>query len=1361
MSLLSRLAVQAARAYGILSSNPNNVPASYLAVAGGGSGGAGTNSYGGGGGAGGYQASTFTLSTLNTYSILVGAGGASNTTVNQRNNGSNSVISGTGLTTITSIGGGGGGAGYVASSSLNDGGTGGSGGGGAGSAGPGGTSGGSAGAGTSGQGNNGGAGAVTSSAGGGGGASAVGGTGSGTTGASGGAGSASSISGSSVTYAGGGAGAGSTGGTGGSGGGGAGASYPSNPVGVAGTINLGAGGGGGVASPGAGTGGAGGSGIVIISYTSATPRFVGGTLTTSGGNQIHTFTSSGTLSPLTPVTASYLVVAGGGGSGSSGGGGGGAGGLLASTTTLYSGATYVVTVGGGGTGSVVAVGGDGSNSVLSGTGITTITSTGGGGGGHNSGTNGSEKNGRTGGSGGGGAANNAGTGGTAGTGTSGQGNNGGIGTGGVGAYPNMAGGGGGGAGAVGAAAVTSVAGAGGVGSTSSISGTSTYYAGGGGGSGQTGSAGAGGLGGGGAGSNTSVGISGTANTGGGGGGANTGAGGSGGSGTVIISYAGSQVFNGGLVTSSGGNTIHTFNATGALTPLTNNLNNSLRFRGSASAFLNRTPTVTGNQQKWTWSAWVKLGAISLSSQKFLFSGGPTGTNNRLAICLSTSNQLCLDLYGTATVATTNVCRDPSAWYHMVIAFDTTQATAGDRYKFYVNGNQVTSFASTYTFTQNANYPINGAVLHRIADATSGESSAYFDGYMTDINFIDGQALEPYYFGNNDAYGNWKPILYKGTYGTNGFYLTFADTSALTTSSNAGLGKDTSGNGNYWTTNNISITAGTTYDAMLDVPTNTSATVANYAVMNPLDNGALTISNANLTLAANGATHRYCRGTFQLPTSGKYYWETVVTSDSSTRAGFGIALASIALTGFPWSTAGTYGFYGIGGTGNNTDYEANGTTSVFSIAYTSGDILQIAYDADNGYLYMGKNNSFYNSTGGTTGNPSSGTNPTSTGVTASSGYFPFMGTFSTGTINANFGQRPFTYTPPTGFVALNTYNLPTPTILQGNKYMDATTYTGTGVSQVVVDNAQFQPDFVWVKGRSGATDHALYDSVRGTTKDLVSNSTAAETTQTTGLTSFNSNGFTVGALAKMNTSAATYVGWQWQAGQGSSSSNTSGSITSTVSVNATAGFSIVTYTGTGAAATVGHGLGVAPKMIIVKSRSLGTEHWSVYHTSLGNTQYILLNLTNAASSAANLWNNTTPTSSVFSILTNSTVNTSAATYVAYCWAEIAGFSKFGSYTGNGSTDGTFIYMGFRPKFVMVKRTDSAESWYIYNTSTTTYNAMTQYLVPNTSAVEGTFTFGDYLSNGFKVRNTAAGLNASGGTYIYMAFAENPFKNANAR
>ena len=1358
MSLLSRLAVSAARAYGMLvAGSSTNVSASYLVVAGGGGGG---ESYGGGGGAGGLLTSTATLSTLTTYTVTVGAGGAGSTSQNLRGTqGSNSVLSGTGLTTVTSTGGGGGGSAPDAIVE-NTGGTGGSGGGGASNAAGSYTSAGGAGNTPStspSQGNNGGSGVTDGvsyrSAGGGGGAGAVGGNGTSLVGGNGGNGTASSISGSSVTYAGGGGGAAavSVRGTGGTGGGGAGGQQTSTAP-VAGTANLGGGGGGG-GDPTSFNGASGGSGVVIISYTSATPKFVGGTLTTSGGNQIHTFTSSGTLSPLTPVTASYLVVAGGGGGGAErnggGAGGGGAGGLLTSSTTIYSGATYVVTVGAGGAGAAAGnpsnSGTAGSNSVLSGTGLTTVTSTGGGFGGAQS----TSTTGGNGGSGGGGWSGGGSPPYAGGTGTSGQGFAGGSGN----VTGNTGGGGGGGASAVGSSwSGTNGSNNGGAGTASSITGTSITYAGGGGGAVGGGAASTGGAGGGGAGGAGAPGNggSGTTNLGAGGGGgagnnANPGAGGSGGSGTVIISYAGSQVFNGGLVTTSGGNTIHTFNATGALTPVTNNLNNSLRFRASNSAYLNRTPTVAGNRKTWTWSAWVKRGTLGTTQRLFCAGASDSISPYETLVGFNTLDQLLITINGNGatggSATTSGVFRDPSAWYHIVAYVDMAASGQGNKARIYVNGNQQTVTYITLTTTDNTE--VNNNVIHRIA-ANSYALSSYFDGYLTDINLIDGQALEPYYFGNNDAYGNWKPILYKGMYGTNGFYLKFADASAATA---AAIGKDSSGNGNNWTPSGISVTAGVTYDAMLDVPTNTSATVANYCVLNPLNKGTgtLTVTDGNLQSAITTFT---VFGSMAV-SSGKWYWEVTIGTNGAYLTP-GIAALTIQNNVYLYNQSPAVSYYGFDG----TKY-VNGTNSSYGSTFTANDIIGIAFDADSNQITFYKNNT---------------SQGTITGLTSGQTWTPAISTgdnSASRSSSINFGQRPFTYTAPSGFVALNTYNLPTPTILQGNKYMDATPFTATSGAQSIVNQGQFKPDWVWVKSRSNTQDNWVMDSVRGGQNLLRINTTAAEQTYSTPnfITSFNSNGFSTDT-ASLVTSGYTYVAWQWQAGQGTTTAGTgTGGITSvTQSVNTTAGFSIVTYTGSGTNGTVTHGLGVAPAMMIVKNRSSGSDNWTIYQKATSSTpqnDYMFFT-TAAKASASTVWQNTAPTSSVFSIGTSGTVNTNANNFVAYCWAEITGFSKFGSYTGNGSADGPFVFTGFRPKFILIKQSSSAgTSWIILDSSRSSYNVADLLLLPDSSGAEVTATSLDFLSNGFKLRSTDGSRNTLSATYIYMAFAENPFKNSNAR
>jgi hypothetical protein len=775
------------------------------------------------------------------------------------------------------------------------------------------------------------------------------------------------------------------------------------------------------------------------------------------------------------------------------------------------------------------------------------------------------------------------------------------------------------------------------------------------------------------------------------------------------------------------------------------INNSLRFRASASAYLSRTPASAGTRTTWTWSGWVKRGA--LSSAGAVISCGSYSTN-LFQVYFDSSDQLYINNFPNSTTPnvalyTTQVFRDPSAWYHIVVVMDTTQATSSNRVKIYINGSQVTAFSTATYPAQNATPNWNtGSLQHNLGARDA--STLLFDGYMTEINFIDGQALTPSSFGEtNTTTGVWKPKAYTGTYGTNGFYLKFSDI-ATTSGSNAGLGKDFSGNTNYWNTTNISVTAGTTYDAMIDSPTLTSATVANYPTLNPLIkqiSGSVTEGN----LKGAGSSYE-CWGTMAFPSTGKYYFE--YTHNGSTGAGNGPAIGIVGLNKPDED-------YGVKYNKNGTKW-LNGTNSIaYGASYTTGDVIGVAYDADSNSITFYKNNT------------SQGATTTTSGYT----YLPYHFDNSGSGGFLNFGQRPFTYTPPTGFVRLNTYNLPDSTIKAGNNSFGVLTYTGNGSTSVTRSDTSlvnFTPDFVWIKERSGTAYHNLFDInrvVSGDYKRIYSNDTTAEESSTylgtTNLNSFVNGGFTTGSGTNTNNNGSTYVAWCWDA-NGSPVSNTSGSTTSTVSVNTTAGFSVVTYTGTGSAATIGHGLGVAPKWIVVKGRNTVIE-WLVYHTSLGATQYITLNTTGAAASAASAWNNTAPTSSVFSVLSAGSTNFSGTNYVAYCWAEIAGFSAFGSYTGNGNADGPFVYLGFRPKYVMIKRTDATQNWPIIDTSRDTYNVANKRLFANLSDAEdaGITNFIDILSNGFKCRDSNISYNASGGTYIYMAFAENPFKNANAR
>jgi hypothetical protein len=698
-------------------------------------------------------------------------------------------------------------------------------------------------------------------------------------------------------------------------------------------------------------------------------------------------------------------------------------------------------------------------------------------------------------------------------------------------------------------------------------------------------------------------------------------------------------------------------------------------------------------------------------------------------------------------STSGKFRDPSAHCHLMFVADTANATAASRNLIYVNG-----AAATVTTSANGNWPINTTTnlnasgqTHRIGLYGGGGNA--LDGLLSEVHFIDGQALTPSSFGETNSDGVWVPKAYTGTYGTNGFHLDFKD-AALTAGSNVGLGKDVSGNANYWTTNNISVTAGPFYDPSEDTPTN------NYATLNPLDkdDGITSVTNANLTVATGGSNGSI-KSSVVFP-SGKWYWEVV----SDTISGAGTQAVGIMPQTQPptnnMSDAGKLG-YALDVSFSDRKFDNGAATAYGTYTQANSTVYMFAFDQDNGKLWYGVTGSWLAS-----GDPAAGTNASSSSISTSTSYCAACSDNTVGgTFTFNFGQRPFTYTPPTGFKSLCTANLPAVAIPNPRKHFDAKTRTGTGASFSVTGKA-FQPSLVWTKGRSGATDHALYDAVRGVQKQLESNTTGAETTEATGLTAFNSDGYSGGALAQMNTNAATYIDWMWKA-NGAGVSNTSGSITSTVSANQTAGFSIVTYTGTGANATVGHGLGVAPKMVIVKQRS-GANDWYVYTSTTGATNYLLLNSTVASSpSPSAAWNGTAPTSTVFSLGNGAGPNTNSGTYVAYCFAEVAGFSKFGSYTGNGSADGPFVYCGFRPRWILVKNiTTAGGGWRMLDTSRSTYNVVGLGLVAQASDAETSGdTFCDITSNGFKIRMSTAAMNTNTDTYVFAAFAEHPFGGSN--
>lgn len=793
---------------------------------------------------------------------------------------------------------------------------------------------------------------------------------------------------------------------------------------------------------------------------------------------------------------------------------------------------------------------------------------------------------------------------------------------------------------------------------------------------------------------------------------------------------------------------------------------SLRFNSADSTNLTRTFTATGDQTRWTWSGWVKRGALGVT-QGLMWRNNPGATPHG-GIRFEGTNVITVgtDRGGTNYwfFGTTAVFRDPLAWYHIVVVLNTSEVVQADRCKIYVNGVQQTTTITSGNSTPSLNDTMGGFnsnVQHNIG-ALDSTANSKFDGYMAEINFVDGQALTPSSFGQTDAQtGQWIPRVYSGSYGTTGFRLQFLDNSGTTATT---LGKDTSGLGNNWTPNNFSVAAGSGNDSLRDVPMNYYSpdnglggeVIGNYCTLNPLagsTTGTITYSNGNLDFVLDrSVSNPWVTSTFAIPTSGKWYFEVSQTAANTGTTAYGYAglidLATLRSNATPTEVR-SYIF----SSGNKTTtYATSG--SAYGSAVALGDVVGAAVDMDAGTIVFYKNG------------VSQGTAYTDLVTSGKTwGFSAFLGGNNTGTFWVNFGQRPFAYAAPSGFKCLCTQNLSAPRIgnvavAQANDYFNTVLYTGTG-SSLSVTGTGFQPDFVWIKSRSAATDHALYDAVRGVQNQLESNTTTAETAETTGLTAFGADGFTVGSLAQVNTSAATYVAWQWNAG-GSTVTNTSGTITSSVRASQTAGFSVVSYTGTGSNGTVGHGLNAIPQFIIVRNRD-NVYNWRVWHTALSGTQLLYLNATDAIVTDATMWNSTTPTSTVFSLGTNGGVNGSTNKIIAYCWAAVPGFSAFGSYTGNGSTDGPFVYTGFKPAFVLFKRTDTGDTWVLFDYKRGTYNLNTPHLQPNLSSAEANVsTYGlDFLSNGFKCRAPDTSMNASGGTYIYAAFAEIPFQFANAR
>ena len=790
----------------------------------------------------------------------------------------------------------------------------------------------------------------------------------------------------------------------------------------------------------------------------------------------------------------------------------------------------------------------------------------------------------------------------------------------------------------------------------------------------------------------------------------------------------------------------------------NVIDQSLRYDYSDSPYLTRTGD-SGNRRTFTFSAWFKrssfnqtnsiFGAVLNGSNFFMIRfrdiDDPDGGKLQIG---NYSGSFDLDL------RTSQVFRDLTNWYHIVVAVDTTQSTASDRVKLYVNGSQVTSFSTATYPSQNFETRVSNGHSEQVgAEATS---YSYIDGYLAEVNFIDGTALTPSSFGETKN-GVWIPKAISGlTYGTNGFRLTFADSSSL--------GDDTSGNGNDFTSSGLAST-----DVVLDRPEN------NFCTLNPLNTnynrGQVTISRNNLRFVSSSTNRGFTTGTMKV--HGKVYFEVLSRDGNNGFAG----IQNITNNAGGYTAGQSFDMY------NGTpriDGSAQSGTGTFS----DGDIMGVAVDVDAKSIQFFRNNVskfsgnytideeyfpfLYDSSGGR-----SSDNIANFGQDSS-----FTGEKTSGSNNVqdDNGQGDFYYAPPSGFLALCSANLPDVTIgpdsdSQADDHFNSLLWTGTGSSADAKTGVGFQPDWLWAKDRNYANNHILIDSSRGVTKYLQSSQTSAELTDSNILQSFDSDGFTTVGQGINFLNVSDYVAWLWKANGGTTTTNDAsstgvGTIDSVIQANTTAGFSIVTYTGTGSVGSYAHGLGTKPELIITKERN-NAENW-LFYTHADDQAYLYLNLNNARSTGNNqqrFGNDSSvvqPTSTIVSIGTAEDINTSSSTYVAYLFAEIEGYSKFGSYTGNGNADGTFVFTGFRPAWVLIKQTNSTGSWLIHDNKRSPFNVIDEDLFSNLASAESDNGVDkDFLSNGFKHRASHSAVNGSSSTYIYMAFAEQPFKFSNAR
>tara|TARA_Y100000992_G_scaffold299158_1_gene265492 strand:- start:77 stop:2518 length:2442 start_codon:yes stop_codon:yes gene_type:complete len=767
-------------------------------------------------------------------------------------------------------------------------------------------------------------------------------------------------------------------------------------------------------------------------------------------------------------------------------------------------------------------------------------------------------------------------------------------------------------------------------------------------------------------------------------------------------------------------------------------------------------TSSGDGSKFTLSMWVKRS--SLGSDAYLFESATNddgirfdGSSNQMRFFFSTAS--------SGDIQTSAAFRDPTAWQHWVFSVDTDQGTSTNRVKLFLNGAQIsdgslgtnTYPAEHYDLTWMAN-----GVLQTIGRLSSG--SSYFGGYLTEVIMLDGTAVtDATSFGEyNSDTGIWVPVKPSGlTFGNNGFHLDFADSSAL--------GNDVSGNNNDFTANSIAAANSVNDNCVNDADNNKG----NYATINPLAvlSSDVTLSEGNTKLVYVG--DHAAEMTIARLKTGKWYWELKNTTNAAGSTGViqGSYYGSLDRSANLNST-GIYYYNPFSG-----QKVKDGSMSSYGSATTTNDILQVALDLDNNKIWWGINNTWQNS-----GDPAGGTNAAYTDLTDTD-YTPVVGYGGAYTSILNTGQTALAYTPPAGFKLLNTANLSESSILKSTDHCEPITYDGTG-SELEISSLSFQPGFVIIKNLDATDNWMIYDNVRGATVEWHPNSNinAADSTTAETLKSFDSDGFTLGTDNEVNTSSEEYLALCWKTGSSGTVSNAmtktsdSSQTNITRTVNTDSGLSIMKYTGNGSASTILHGLGKAPKMLWVRPTNKSGV-CKVWHVGLSNaTRSYVVFATTAAEAAFGddrVWGPDPVAGGTTSIGvgTHTFTNNNTDTYIAYAFAEVEGFSKFGSYTGNGSTSqGRFVYTGFKPSMIFIKSRSSTTNWAFYNDvqkGNADGNPTDRSLRPSTNETDanlGSSPF-DIYSNGFRSLTNASEHNATGVVYTYSAFARSPFSSNN--